>query len=227
MLYRLRAQRTALEEALDRAGFPLRIVGDEPAFLRGKGKELLRRLRGWSPSEDAREAVTSALAGAGIESEEPAALAWRAAAAGAPDVAGLLTEVALRAPSDDYDPRAEAITLLTLHAAKGLEFTAVFLVGCEEGILPHLRDGEEEEALAEERRLLYVGMTRARRILYLTRAEQRVLYGQFSQQRPSRFLAHIEDALVEARKMPAPAKRDKEPRQLRLPGTEPGGRRDP
>jgi superfamily I DNA/RNA helicase len=95
-----------------------------------------------------------------------------------------------------YDPRAEAVTLMTLHAAKGLEFRVVFLAGAEEGLLPltprrPLAPEAESEHLAEERRLFYVGLTRAREVLYLCHARSRSMAGRISEQHPSRFLAEI------------------------------------
>ncbi|MDR8019653.1 UvrD-helicase domain-containing protein [Nesterenkonia aerolata] len=89
------------------------------------------------------------------------------------------------------------VTLMTLHTAKGLEFPVVFLTGMEHGIFPHARSMSDAEQLAEERRLAYVGLTRARRRLYLTRAESRHLWGQHQYNPPSQFLAEIPEDLVE------------------------------
>lgn len=96
---------------------------------------------------------------------------------------------------DTFDERVDRIHLLTLHAAKGLEFPVVFIVGCEEGVLPHFVPGRKID-VDEERRLLYVGMTRAQRYLYLTHAKQRVLFGQKHTQEPSRFLNSISKSLL-------------------------------
>ena len=87
------------------------------------------------------------------------------------------------------------ITLITLHQAKGLEFPVVFMVGMEEGLLPHSRSLDDEDQLEEERRLCYVGMTRARRRLYLMRAFQRGFRGEYGPSMPSRFLSDIPAAL--------------------------------
>ena len=100
---------------------------------------------------------------------------------------------------DDSDPDEEAITLITLHQAKGLEYDAVFLVGLEEGMLPHSRSVDDPTQLQEERRLLYVGMTRARKRLYMFRAFQRRFRGQSGSQMASRFLLEIPDSLVTTR----------------------------
>ena len=100
---------------------------------------------------------------------------------------------------DDSEIDADAITLITLHQAKGLEYDAVFLVGLEDGILPHSRSLEDPAQLEEERRLLYVGMTRARKRLYMFRAFQRRFHGQSGSQTASRFLLEIPESLVTIR----------------------------
>ncbi len=107
-----------------------------------------------------------------------------------------LDRTALAAPVDEVKA-GDAVTLMTLHSAKGLEFPVVFMVGMEEGFLPHYRSQESTFALEEERRLCYVGMTRAKELLYLTRAEKRLCYGSLKYNQPSRFLEEIPDELVE------------------------------
>ncbi len=102
-----------------------------------------------------------------------------------------LEEVALMSDIDGFDAQADAVVLMTLHAAKGLEFPVVFMTGMEEGIFPHSRAQFEPEELEEERRLCYVGMTRAREELYLIHASSRMLYGAPQTGIPSRFLADI------------------------------------
>ena len=97
------------------------------------------------------------------------------------------------------DPEEDALTLITLHQAKGLEYDAVFLVGLEEGMLPHSRSVDDPTQLEEERRLLYVGMTRARKRLFMFRAFQRRFRGQSGSQMASRFLLEIPDDLVTRR----------------------------
>ncbi|MHB1627696.1 MAG: DNA helicase PcrA [Bacilli bacterium] len=105
---------------------------------------------------------------------------------------GFLTDVALVADADQEGGTADGgITLMTLHSAKGLEFPVVFLAGMEEGVFPHSRSLAEEEEMEEERRLCYVGITRAMRELYVTHARARMLYGQTRNNPPSRFLAEI------------------------------------
>lgn len=110
-------------------------------------------------------------------------------------LASLLEDAALVTDVDEYEPTADAITLITLHAAKGLEFDVVFVVGLEEGLLPHMRSLESGDPaqLEEERRLCYVGMTRAKQGLYLVRAFRRAFAGHNP---PSRFLADIPQQLT-------------------------------
>ena len=96
----------------------------------------------------------------------------------------------------EQDQDKDAVTLITLHAAKGLEFPVVFLVGLEEGILPHSRSLDQQKELEEERRLAYVGITRAMKRLYLVRAYRRSYYGGVSYQEPSRFLEEIPSDLL-------------------------------
>ncbi len=107
-----------------------------------------------------------------------------------------LEEVALIADIDNWNPDEEAVTLMTLHAAKGLEFKAVFMAGMEENLFPHSNSAWDNEQLEEERRLCYVGITRARERLYFTLANSRMLYGRTMNNSPSRFLADIPSHLI-------------------------------
>jgi DNA helicase-2/ATP-dependent DNA helicase PcrA len=112
------------------------------------------------------------------------------------DIVGFLETVALVADSDDLDGDGTRVSLMTLHTAKGLEFPAVFVVGLEDGIFPHLRSLSEPAELEEERRLFYVGITRARRHLNLSHAWTRTIYGRTQQNIPSRFLGEVPAELV-------------------------------
>jgi DNA helicase-2/ATP-dependent DNA helicase PcrA len=110
---------------------------------------------------------------------------------------GFLENMALVSDQDTLPENVEAPTLLTLHAAKGLEFPIVFIVGLDQDILPHSRSQNDPEELAEERRLFYVGITRAENQLYLTRADRRTTFGQTNETLPSEFLNDIPDQLLE------------------------------
>ena len=108
-----------------------------------------------------------------------------------------LESTALVADIDEWDEGAGAVTLMTLHTAKGLEFPVVFIVGMEDGVFPHMRSLGDPEELEEERRLAYVGITRAQDKLYLTSAWQRMLFGGSNYNPPSRFLQEVPEALIE------------------------------
>ena len=110
-----------------------------------------------------------------------------------------LEDVALMSDPDTIREEKDAITLITLHAAKGLEYPAVFIVGMDEGILPHSRSLEDENQMEEERRLAYVGITRAKERLYLVYAFRRTLYGMTQMNGPSRFLADVPPEYVTGR----------------------------
>jgi len=110
---------------------------------------------------------------------------------------GFLQSVALAADSDAYDSESGAVTLMTLHAAKGLEFEFVAMVGCEEGLLPHLRAREGDDDIEEERRLCFVGMTRAKRQLLMTHAARRTVRGMRMSAMESEFLREIPEANAE------------------------------
>ncbi len=107
-----------------------------------------------------------------------------------------LENLALVSDQDTLPEKSDTPTLLTLHAAKGLEFKVVFIVGLDEGLLPHRRSMDDPEEMAEERRLFYVGITRAKDHLYLVRADQRRNYGSFDYSTPSRFLEDIPEKVL-------------------------------
>jgi DNA helicase-2/ATP-dependent DNA helicase PcrA len=112
-------------------------------------------------------------------------------------VKAFLEDVALVSDVDDMDAESDAVVLMTLHAAKGLEFDTVFMVGMEEGLLPHSRSLSDDSEMEEERRLCYVGMTRAKRNLFMTYARTRKIFGSIQANSESRFLSDIPLQLVE------------------------------
>ena len=121
----------------------------------------------------------------------------------------VLESVSLVSDVDTFEEQSELVTLITLHQAKGLEFPVVFIVGMEEGILPHIRSMDNPAELEEERRLCYVGITRARERLYLLRAFRRGFQGGYEPREPSRFLADIpRDMIVSPRRASSGASRN-------------------
>jgi DNA helicase II / ATP-dependent DNA helicase PcrA len=224
ILYRTEAQAPAIQEALGRAGIPFqkrshRPLLDQPGVqalflaLRKRTHEIAERgiepflydLAYGLPLTSASSEDLAVLRSA-VEMIRP--LALRAGN----DPEQLLAELALGGEVDTWDPRAEGVSLLTLHASKGLEFPVVFLVGCEDGLLPLVWPGGDAD-LAEERRLFFVGITRARSRLFLFHSRKRTLRGQTVEARPSPFLANLEEMLLERREGVV---RTRRPEQMKL-----------
>ncbi len=109
-----------------------------------------------------------------------------------------LENISLVSDMREYKEVEDGVSLMTLHSAKGLEFNSVFLVGLEEGVFPHMRSMESESELEEERRLCYVGITRAKKNLYLLNTRHRTLFGKTNSNIPSRFIGEIETDLIES-----------------------------
>ncbi len=116
---------------------------------------------------------------------------------GSVNLEDFLEDISLVADITDHKDYDDVVTLMTIHGSKGLEFKIVFIIGSEEGILPHQNSLFDREALEEERRLCYVAITRAKEKLYITNAERRMLYGKMSANMPSRFIDEINDSLLE------------------------------
>ena len=211
VLYRTDAQSGPLAEALGRAGMPFQKrshdrLGDRPAV-----RALVRAMRERPPTGDrslaarlAAAAAATGTTGDGGTAEEALDLLAPLAARCGEDLDRFLAELALGDEVDTWDPRADRVSLLTLHAAKGLEFPVVFLAGCEDGLLP-LRFGPRPTPAetAEERRLFFVGMTRARWHLFLSHARRRAWRGSVREAEPSPFLADLEAALLDQAALPA------------------------
>jgi len=226
VLYRTDAQAGPLAQALTRAGLPFQKRSHDLLARRPGVADVVRELR-LATGGDVAGRVTAAVRGIAAARGERDATVTDVRAAGdlllplagrcGEDLERFLAEIAVGAETDALDPRAEAISLLTLHGAKGLEFDVVFLAGCERGLLPLRLPGSRPltpEDAAEERRLLFVGMTRARERLLLSYAARRTRHGAEELTGRSSFLAAITPAppgLTAPRRSRRPADR-----QLRL-----------
>ena len=220
VLYRTEAQAPALVEALQRSGMPFqhhshRLLIDHPGVAELVGA-LLQRQHAGSLREQLAAAVRTH-GHDGTDCLEALDLLQPLATACGNDRERFVAELALGTQVDTWDPRADCISVLTLHAAKGLEFPVVFIVGCEDGLLP-LAWGQRSEAdLDEERRLFYVGMTRAMTRLYLCRARQRLWRGRVQALAPSPFLDNLEEGFLERQRFRLQGARSRKPdAQLRL-----------
>jgi DNA helicase-2/ATP-dependent DNA helicase PcrA len=225
ILYRTDAQAGPIGQALTRAGLPYQKRSHDLLARRPGVRDILREMV-LVPGEDVLGQLTAAVRSlvAARGERDPATVDIRAAGEVlsplarrcGPDTERFRTELGLGAEADALDPRADAIALLTLHAAKGLEFDAVFLAGCESGLLPLWFPGQTDAAdPAEERRLLFVGITRARGRLFLSCAARRTRFGAERATGRSRFLAAIDAGLLGSSGTPRRARRAAD-RQLRL-----------
>ncbi|MEV0392806.1 UvrD-helicase domain-containing protein [Polymorphospora rubra] len=233
VLYRTDAQAAPIVDALSRAGVPVQkrshdrlrdragvaaiihelrhengLGGSLAARVRLAGQVLAQRFT--APTLDASGAASPEDVWSAVELLTP--LAQRCG----DDLPEFLAQVTTGAEVDALDPRAEAVTLLTLHAAKGLEFPVVFMVGCEDGLLPMRWPGAtpSDDEVAEERRLFFVGLTRAQDRLYVSHTARRLRHGGERECRPTPFLDVIDSALFERLGNTEP-RRPKD-RQLRL-----------
>ncbi len=150
--------------------------------------ELVTAARTFDPEEELSFAEVTSSGSASEETAEPVELST---------LEQFLNHAALEAGEGQGDPNQDCVQLMTLHSAKGLEFPLVFLTGMEEGLFPHRMSIEEPGRLEEERRLCYVGVTRAMEQLYLTYAEARRMHGSDTYNRPSRFVSEIPEQLIE------------------------------
>ena len=220
VLVRTDALGQVADEALSRSGMPFQRRSHAPLAGLPGVQPILDQLRGDDGGGPLVRRIDKAVAQLELEdSDEVTGAQLRAAAEQlaplAPrcgdELARLEAEITLATQVDTWDPRADRVSLLTLHSAKGLEFRVVFILGCEEGILPLAFGGEPAEDVDEERRLMYVGMTRARELLLLCHARRRQWQGRTRDAAPSRFLADMDEALLERRaaeKRPSGGSRD-------------------
>ena len=168
----------AVKAVLEDLGYLASVLAERTHEALGRADNLRELISG------AEEYETAALADQG---EQPD---------GMRQVELFLESVSLVSDTDELEDEGGAVTLMTLHNAKGLEFPVVFIVGMEDGVFPHMRSLTDHDELEEERRLCYVGLTRARERLYLSSARSRLLYGMSTYNQPSRFLREIPAGLV-------------------------------
>lgn len=212
VLYRTEAQADALVEAFDRSGIPFqkrshRSLLETPGVL--TLVEALQNLPEGLPGERLDAIAANFGEAARLPETRRVIQALRVLAGRCPSLEIFLSELALGADVDLWDPRAQCVALLTLHAAKGLEFPVVFIVGCEDGILPLRWGAGDDNRIDEERRLFFVGMSRTRSRLFLCHAGKRQWQGQLRPMAPSPFLRNIEEQLLEHSRSEA---RDRKPR---------------
>jgi DNA helicase-2/ATP-dependent DNA helicase PcrA len=200
-------------EALARSGIPFQKRAHTPLVEHPTVQALLARLKTLPPDSPLADRLATAATQLAREEKPDSdlraitdALRSLAEKHGA-NLDAFVSELALGADVDLHDPRAERVSLLTLHAAKGLEFRVVFLVGCEDGLLPHRFsfDDAGDTDIAEERRLFFVGLTRARERLFLTHARCRHWRGELRARSPSPFLRAIREILLDRQRQEVPA----------------------
>jgi DNA helicase-2/ATP-dependent DNA helicase PcrA len=192
------------ELMLDRTGYVRELEAERSVEAQGR-IENLRELVGVAADFDDRvdrgdltgpaAGAVAAAAGRDLDDAADAEAAPAEPPTGLARVQAFLESLALVTDMDDYDGEQSTVTLMTLHSAKGLEYPIVFLAGLEEGVFPHIRSLGEPVELEEERRLCYVGITRAMERLYLTHTWSRSLFGSTQYNPPSRFLGEIPEAL--------------------------------
>ena len=212
ILYRTSAQLKPIIEALQRSGMPFVKLSDDLLCDKKPIKNLLKNLTDDMPVSEQLENLPEDLKS---EIEDYVLKYLKSMAVQYPTRIEFIHEVSLLKEFDTLDERADRISLMTLHASKGLEFNCVFIVGLENGIMPLYR-AEIPEQIEEERRLLYVGMTRAKQQLFLSRAIKRTLFGKQENLEISPFLDKIEKDLITLSKYEKEQKEQEKSNQLTL-----------
>ena len=230
VVFRTNAQVKAIEETFTASGIPYQVIGGRYTMKRKGMADIILRLKGLADTMDNPAPLKN------ISIDEFLKMAFEELKVKGNDnsfellnsfamlckntdttrtVIDFLNELSLLTPADDFDPRAEAVTLMTLHMAKGLEFMVVFIAGIEDGLIPYTITKESSD-IEEERRLFYVGMTRAKEELFFIHARNRLLYGNRLNQSPSPFLNEIPERFMETKVILDRPKKSKEDKQLKL-----------
>lgn len=230
VIFRTNNQAEAIEEGLSEAGIPYRTLGRGHS---GKGtwsNDTVSSLKHFTNTIDNRNYLCTMKASEFVERfagehcfgyDQTSGLksyiklicgdTWTEKVAG-----DIIDELNLLSPADDFDPRADAVTLMTLHMAKGLEFRVVFISGVEDGFIPYGAVKSHEEGVEEERRLFYVGMTRAVDELFLIHGRSRLLYGRREPRSPSPFLSEIPEEYIQKKTLPERTKKTSQKKQMKL-----------
>ncbi|MEW6067569.1 MAG: UvrD-helicase domain-containing protein [Nitrospirota bacterium] len=187
IIFRTNAQAKAIEDAFSTSGIPYQIIGKSGNLQRKEIEDTISYLKAVINSNGSTNYYSPSV----------------------------LDEASLLTPADFFDSRADAVTLMTLHMAKGLEFRVVFIAGVEDGLIPYTMKKDSTD-IEEERRLFYVGMTRAKDELFLIHARKRFIYGQRFIQPPSPFIKEIPEEFTEYRFIPDKTKRFKKDNQAGL-----------
>ena len=229
MVFRTNNQAETINEGLSGVGIPCRILGRGNAGGGVRSQEIISILKQYAKENESSFRLCEMKANEFLENfslhhslgrEDESQLTnqimlmigdgWENAMA-----RNLIDELNILAPADDYDARADTVTLMTLHMAKGLEFRVVFICGVEDGIIPY-RSGKKSADLEEERRLFYVGMTRARDELLLVHRRKSYLYGRRMDMLPSPFLLEIPEAAIQKIVIPDKQQKPQRKKQMKL-----------
>ncbi len=219
VLYRLNAVGKTLEKRFAQSGIPYHFFGGVNFFERPEIKKIIERLETLPQSGTLSEQIKKAIEKLGLkkalddgtqqgEAKYNRVLELENIVRSYDNLSAqearekFFEEVELSRADDDHSPLQESVTLMTAHSSKGLEFPVVFIAGVEDALFPYCKDGEENtEHVQEERRLLYVAMTRAKERLYITYAKDRMLFGKTANITPSRFLKAIPEELIQKKEI--------------------------
>ncbi len=212
VLYRTSSQANALHEAFKRSGMPFVKYSNELLCDKKWVKQLIKELQENESAEPLDIQIKNICSNIDDEIEEHIVQYLISLAQQNNDKEQFINNIGLLTELDTLDERADRISLMTLHASKGLEFKVVFIVGLEDGIVP-LRWGKDDDNTEEEKRLFYVGMTRAQNHLFLTRALKRMWRGSVQEMNESPFLKCIEDELIKHSKFEKKQQKNKDTSQ--------------